>query len=142
MTLEPEDRAFVFAYRLRDAATRWLRPNGQDPGVLESIVLERFLDAIPARTSAWVRYHSPPSVKAAVRLAEEHLAVQREATPRTAAGSTPRDGGVWRGPDHPGIKTRFPVLRREGFPRRGHLNFQGWCAGGADNPVTCAGIAP
>nr|XP_061833374.1 zinc finger protein 444-like [Nerophis lumbriciformis] len=60
--------------------------------MLESIILEQFIDALPARTSAWVRYHSSPDVKTAVKLAEEHLAVQREATPkdsRKAHPSTP-----------------------------------------------------
>ncbi|XP_061762668.1 zinc finger and SCAN domain-containing protein 25-like [Nerophis ophidion] len=88
MKLEPNGRPFVFAYQLRDAATRWLQPNGQDQKMLEAIILEQFLDAIPTRTSAWVRYHSPPDVKAAERIAEEHLAVHREATPRMAAGLT------------------------------------------------------
>nr|XP_061840441.1 zinc finger protein 444-like [Nerophis lumbriciformis] len=89
MKLGSEDRPFVLAYRMRDAATRWLQPNGLDPKMLESIILEQFIDALPARTSAWVRYHSSPDVKTAVKLAEEHLAVQREATPKTAERPTP-----------------------------------------------------
>nr|XP_061838655.1 zinc finger protein 75D-like isoform X3 [Nerophis lumbriciformis] len=89
MMLGPGDRPFVLAFQLRDAATRWLQPNGLDPKMLEAIVLERFVETIPARTSAWVRYHSPPDVKAAVKLAEEHLAVQRETTTKTAKGPTP-----------------------------------------------------
>ncbi|XP_072768304.1 neurotrophin receptor-interacting factor homolog [Nerophis lumbriciformis] len=89
MMLGPGDRPFVLAFQPRDAATRWLQPNGLDPKMLEAIVLERFVEAIPARTSAWVRYHSPPDVKAAVKLAEEHLAVQRETTTKTAKGPTP-----------------------------------------------------
>ncbi|XP_061765374.1 zinc finger protein 446-like [Nerophis ophidion] len=59
MKLEPDGRPFIFTYQLRDAATRWLQPNGQDQKMLEAIILEQFLDAIPTRTSAWVRYHSP-----------------------------------------------------------------------------------
>ncbi|XP_061883609.1 uncharacterized protein LOC133634961 [Entelurus aequoreus] len=86
MKLGPGDRPFVLAFQLRDAATR---ANGLDPKMLEAIVLEQFVEAIPARTSAWVRYHSPTDVKAAVKLAEEHLAVQREAETKTAEGPTP-----------------------------------------------------
>nr|XP_061781366.1 uncharacterized protein LOC133572567 [Nerophis lumbriciformis] len=101
MKLGSEDRPFVLAYRMRDAATRWLQPNGLDPKMLESIILEQFIDALPARTSAWVRYHSSPDVKTAVKLAEEHLAVQRKATPKTAERPTPaprrRLAPLWEG---------------------------------------------
>ncbi|XP_061910302.1 uncharacterized protein LOC133654192 isoform X1 [Entelurus aequoreus] len=87
--LGPEDQPFVLAYRMRDAATRWLEPNGLDSKMLESIILEQFIDALPAKTSAWVQYHSSPDVKTAVKMAEEHLAVQREATAKTAERPTP-----------------------------------------------------
>nr|XP_061820110.1 uncharacterized protein LOC133608675 [Nerophis lumbriciformis]XP_061820111.1 uncharacterized protein LOC133608675 [Nerophis lumbriciformis] len=125
MKLGSEDRPFVLAYRMRDAATRWLQPNGLDPKMLESIILEQFIDALPARTSAWVRYHSSPDVKTAVKLAEEHLAVQREATPKTAERPTPaprrRLAPLWGGwrrrpgssdharPSHPEPTSRSPT---------------------------------
>ncbi|XP_061755561.1 uncharacterized protein LOC133552366 [Nerophis ophidion] len=89
MRLGQEDRPFVLAQQLRDAATRGLQPNGQDPKVVEKILLERFIDAIPPWTAAWVRYHRPADVKAAVTLAEDHLAVQREATKKTAERPIP-----------------------------------------------------
>nr|XP_061815125.1 zinc finger protein with KRAB and SCAN domains 3-like [Nerophis lumbriciformis] len=154
MKLGSEDRPFVLAYRMRDAATRWLQPNGLDPKMLESIILEQFIDALPARTSAWVRYHSSPDVKTAVKLAEEHLAVQREATPKTAERPTPaprrRHAPTYtqQGGGHGAIISpllvhfRVPALRRGGFPRRWRLKHQGRCAGGADGSVTCAGSAP
>ncbi|XP_061769286.1 uncharacterized protein LOC133560608 [Nerophis ophidion] len=123
MKLASEGQPFIFSHRLRDAATKWLQPNGQDTKMLEEVVLEQFLDGIPARTSAWVRYHSPPVVQTAVRLVEEHLAVHREATPTTARKTPPthrrqlaprwggasqeRRGGPW--PDYRRPASRFPT---------------------------------
>ncbi|XP_061772977.1 kit ligand a isoform X2 [Nerophis ophidion] len=43
------------------------------------ILMEQFIDALPPRTAAWVRYHHPADVKTAVILAEDHPAVHREA---------------------------------------------------------------
>ncbi|XP_061910676.1 putative SCAN domain-containing protein SCAND2P [Entelurus aequoreus] len=77
MRLGQEERPFALGQQLRDAATRWLQPGGIEE-VIEQIILEQFLEGIPARTSAWVRYHRPQSVAAAVALAEDHLAVHRE----------------------------------------------------------------
>ncbi|KAM6938626.1 uncharacterized protein PEZ65_004871 [Lycodopsis pacificus] len=76
--LGPEDRPFAFAQRLRDDAARWLQPEspGGAQGVLEKVVLEQFIGALPARTSAWVRYHRAPTLGTAITLAEDHLAVQ------------------------------------------------------------------
>ncbi|XP_061817260.1 uncharacterized protein [Nerophis lumbriciformis] len=45
---------------------------------MELILLEQFLEATLARTSAGVRYHRPRDLAAAVVLAEDHLAVHRE----------------------------------------------------------------
>ena len=56
--------------------------------VVEQVALERFIEGLPARTSAWVRYRRPESLSAAVDLAESHLppppTAQRPPTPRTA----------------------------------------------------------
>ncbi|XP_061910523.1 uncharacterized protein LOC133654285 [Entelurus aequoreus] len=49
----PEERPFALGQQLRDAATRWLQPGGIEE-VIEQIILEQFLEAIPARTSACV----------------------------------------------------------------------------------------
>ncbi|XP_056277638.1 uncharacterized protein LOC130198498 [Pseudoliparis swirei] len=75
--LGPEDRPFAFGQQLRDAAARWLQPGNSAAAqaVVERIVLEQFVGGLPARTSAWVRCHRPGGMKAAITLAEDHLAV-------------------------------------------------------------------
>ncbi|XP_034446667.1 uncharacterized protein LOC117764737 [Hippoglossus hippoglossus] len=73
--LPPAARA---EYRhLRDAATRWLQPGGSaaEDTMLGKVVLEQLIWGLPDRTSAWVRYHWPATLEAAVTLAEDHLAV-------------------------------------------------------------------
>ena len=67
-------RPFAFAQPLRDQARRWLVPDQNSAeDVVEQVALERFVEGLPARTSAWVRYHRPESLSAAVNLAESHL---------------------------------------------------------------------
>ena len=67
------DRPFAFAQQLWDQA-RWLVPDQNSAeDVVEQVALERFVEGLPARTSAWVRYHRPESLSAAVNLAESHL---------------------------------------------------------------------
>ncbi|KAM6944694.1 regulator of G-protein signaling 3-like [Lycodopsis pacificus] len=92
--LGPEDRPFAFAQRLRDDAARWLQP--ESPGgaqeVLEKVVLEQFVGALPARTAAWVRYHRPPTLGTAITLAEDHLAVH--ASGLGDSGTSPADAGT------------------------------------------------
>ncbi|XP_056282655.1 uncharacterized protein LOC130201606 [Pseudoliparis swirei] len=86
--LGAEDRPFAFGQRLADAAGRWLQPEGSATAqaVVEKIVLEQFIGGLPARTSAWVRCHRPTGMKAAVTLAEDHLAVHG---PGKAEGDRP-----------------------------------------------------
>ena len=75
--LGSEDRPFAYAQQQRDAATRWLQPGGSaaEDTMLGKVVLEQFIGGLPDRTSAWVRYHRPAMLEAAVTLAEDHLAV-------------------------------------------------------------------
>ena len=43
-----------------DQARRWLVPDRNTAeDVVEQVDLERFVEWLPARTSAWVRYHRP-----------------------------------------------------------------------------------
>ena len=94
--LGPEDRPFSFSLQLRDAAARWLQP-GETAGetrMLDQVVLEQFVEALPPRTNHWVRYHRPADLAAAVALAEDHLAVHPrtrspEESPRVADRPTP-----------------------------------------------------
>ncbi|XP_030196184.1 uncharacterized protein LOC115531196 isoform X2 [Gadus morhua] len=88
------DRPFAFAQQLRDQA-RWCLVPDQNSAenVVEQVALERFVEGLPARTSAWVRCHRPESLSAAVDLAESHLqpppTAQRPPTPvpRTKPGT-------------------------------------------------------
>jgi len=76
-TVGPDDRPFAYAQWLKDAATRWLQPEstGGSQAVTERVILEQFLEGLPARTSTWVFCHWPTSPEAAITLAEDHLAV-------------------------------------------------------------------
>ncbi|XP_061826487.1 uncharacterized protein [Nerophis lumbriciformis] len=85
MRLGKEDRPFAFGQRLQEAATRWLQPGEGDGRLLDQILLEQFVEAIPTRTANWIRYHRPRDLAAAVTLAENHLAVHREEQPTPAA---------------------------------------------------------
>ena len=63
------DRPFAFAQQLRDQARRWLVPDRNTAEeVVEQVAMERFVEGLPARTSAWVRYHRPESLSAATCL--------------------------------------------------------------------------
>ena len=98
-----EDRPFAYAQRLTDLARRWLQPEIRSAaGVVEQVVLERFVTGLPAATATWVRCHRPSSLSAAVTLAEDHLvhcptpprgvkpepAPRRKFLPRAAAAAT------------------------------------------------------
>uniref|UniRef100_A0AAQ4REK5 Gypsy retrotransposon integrase-like protein 1 n=1 Tax=Gasterosteus aculeatus aculeatus TaxID=481459 RepID=A0AAQ4REK5_GASAC len=139
--LGPEDRPFPFAQRLTDAANRWLQPEGAGgaPAVVEKVVMEQFLEGLPPRTAAWVRYHRPATLEAAVTLAEDHLAVHpggrgeggrptastqpvpapRRSSPRPVATRpppSPRALAPQRGTDPPGLAGTLPDLQRAPQP--------------------------
>ncbi|KAK0136850.1 Zinc finger and SCAN domain-containing protein 23 [Merluccius polli] len=75
--LGPAERPFIFAQQLKDAATRWLQPGGSagEGRILEKIVLEQFVEGLPAATSDWVMCHRPADLAGAITLAEDHLAI-------------------------------------------------------------------
>ncbi|XP_077954435.1 uncharacterized protein LOC120834331 isoform X1 [Gasterosteus aculeatus] len=135
------DRPFPFAQRLTDAANRWLQPEGAGgaPAVVEKVVMEQFLEGLPPRTAAWVRYHRPATLEAAVTLAEDHLAVHpggrgeggrptastqpvpapRRSSPRPVATRpppSPRALAPQRGTDPPGLAGTLPDLQRAPQP--------------------------
>ena len=142
------DRPFAFAQQLMDQARRWLVPDRNTAeDVVEQVALERFVEGLPARTSAWVRYHRPESLSAAVVLAESHLqpppAGQRHrhrahVPVRLPHGGTDqprrrgRDGGAFQS----GHMSRLPApLHRRALRR------QGRGAGGAGGLATSGGSA-
>ncbi|KAK0142676.1 Neurotrophin receptor-interacting factor [Merluccius polli] len=94
--LGPADWPFVFAQQIKDAATRWLQPGGSagEGRMLEKIVLEQFVEGLPAATSDWVICHRPADLAGAITLAEDHLAVlsrgrAQEGRPASPGGPTP-----------------------------------------------------
>uniref|UniRef100_A0AAQ4RXT8 CCHC-type domain-containing protein n=1 Tax=Gasterosteus aculeatus aculeatus TaxID=481459 RepID=A0AAQ4RXT8_GASAC len=139
--LGPGDRPFTFAQRLADAANRWLQPEGAGggPAVVEKVVTEQFLEGLPPRTAAWVRYHRPTALEAAVTLAEDHLAVHpgghgeggrpttstqpvpapRRRSPLPVAARpppSPRALAPQRGTDPPGLAGTLPDVQRAPQP--------------------------
>ncbi|XP_072767927.1 uncharacterized protein [Nerophis lumbriciformis] len=98
MRLGKEDRPFAFGQRLQEAATRLLQPGEGDGRLLDQIVLEQFVEAIPTRTANWIRYHRPRDLAAAVTLAENHLAVPAAASRTSPAQTAPQTLGqaCWR----------------------------------------------
>ncbi|XP_072768368.1 uncharacterized protein [Nerophis lumbriciformis] len=106
MRLGKEDRPFAFGQRLQEAATRWLQPGEGDGRLLDQIVLEQFVEAIPTRTANWIRYHRPRDLAAAVTLAENHLAVHREERERHIPHFFPRDPPSALSPQVPDAASR------------------------------------
>ena len=108
---------------------------------MDAVVLERFSEGLPARTSAWVRYHRPETLEEAVELAESHLAPPSP-SPRSLP-PTPRADAA--GPSGPRRERPTPALRARwlgGGPnslpltRRRALGRQGRHVGGAANLAT------
>ncbi|XP_077948365.1 uncharacterized protein LOC144388950 [Gasterosteus aculeatus] len=136
----------AFGQRLRDAATRWLQPDGAGgvQGVLTRVVLEQFGEGLPARTAAWVQCHRPTTLEAAITLAEDHLAVHpnghvtgriRQCWPDQELR---RDPGRLRGwCRFPLPTTHRPRGTRAPFPtHREVLKRRGRSVGGAGGSVT------
>lgn len=68
-----EDRPFAWA--------EWWLQLGQLAGqakLVDKVVLEQFVEGVPAETARWVRCHRPGSLEVAVTLAEDHLAAKAE----------------------------------------------------------------
>lgn len=64
--LGPADFPFIYTQQLKDAVIRWRQP-GESAGkgqMLEQVVLEQFMEGLPAGTSEWVRYHRPKDLAA------------------------------------------------------------------------------
>ena len=58
LVLATGDCPFAYAQRLNDLARWWLHPEIRSAtGVVEQVVLERFLGGLPTATAAWVRCH-------------------------------------------------------------------------------------
>uniref|UniRef100_A0A669EMK6 CCHC-type domain-containing protein n=1 Tax=Oreochromis niloticus TaxID=8128 RepID=A0A669EMK6_ORENI len=78
--LTGKDRPFAWARKLHDPAVRWLQPGSSEGETLlvDKVVLEQFVEGLPAETARWVRCHRPASLEVAMTLAEDHLAARAE----------------------------------------------------------------
>ena len=82
LSMADEEYPFAYAQRLTDLARRWLQLEIRSRvGVVEQVVLERFVAGWPVATATWVRCHCPSSLSTAVTLAEDHM-VHCPAPPR------------------------------------------------------------
>ena len=95
LVLAADDRPFAYAQRLADFTRRWLQLEVRSAaGVVEQVVLKRFVAGVPAATATWVCCHRPSSLSAAVTLAEDHM-VQCPAPPH---GEKPEPAPRWKFP--------------------------------------------
>ncbi|XP_061907767.1 uncharacterized protein LOC133652731 [Entelurus aequoreus] len=118
MRLGQEERPFALGQQLRDATTRWLQP-GQVGEVIEQIILEQFLEAIPD-----VSLDPLPSA------------------PRRGSGSSLGGGPPVRPPgkrERGEGHSRARSLSTLCFPRKRHVECLGRCAGGVGGSDTCSG---
>ncbi|XP_007648308.1 neurotrophin receptor-interacting factor 1 isoform X1 [Cricetulus griseus] len=65
--------------QLRELCHRWLQPNIHSKNwILELLVLEQFLSALPEKLRVWVESHHPEDCQAAVALVENVTSVSKE----------------------------------------------------------------
>ncbi|XP_016834737.1 LOW QUALITY PROTEIN: neurotrophin receptor-interacting factor homolog isoform X1 [Cricetulus griseus] len=78
--------------QLRELCHRWLQPNIHSKNwILELLVLEQFLSALPEKLRVWVESHHPEDCQAAVALVENVTSVSKEgAVPACHKESTDR----------------------------------------------------
>ena len=99
--LGPAYRPFVFTQQHKDAVTRWLQPgdSASEGRLLEKIILEQFVEGLPAATLDWMHCHRPADLAVAVT--------------RTTWPSSPGPGTWWAASlSHAGT----PQKTRAGFP--------------------------
>ncbi|MGH0190941.1 UNVERIFIED_CONTAM: hypothetical protein FKN15_053919 [Acipenser sinensis] len=88
----PEEHPRTLAHRLNEDARGWLRPDATTKaGLVEVIVVERFMECLAPEPRLWVQRQAPATLDQAVALAEQYLAA--EPTParlpeRSTAGSS------------------------------------------------------
>jgi len=93
---------FAMAHQMMDTAGRWLPPDERSSRqLLEEVVWEGFILALPPSTAEWVMCYSPASLDEVINLAEDHLALPPQT--RGEGGQAPslhlRHGPVpWRPP--------------------------------------------
>ena len=69
-------RPFTLAHQMMDAVCRWLKPDERDTRqLMEEVVREGFVHALPPATAEWITCHWPTTLDAAINLAEDHMAI-------------------------------------------------------------------
>lgn len=96
---EPGARAQAVAQCLKDWATHWVMPASYSPTeILESVLLEQYLDILPTTIQTWACQQNHSTVRVAVQLTEDFMAAGwssqneyprfGEAQPQPPEGST------------------------------------------------------
>ncbi|XP_075753964.1 uncharacterized protein LOC142818437 [Pelodiscus sinensis] len=122
----PGARPRAVAQKLRDLGWRWLEPEKRSgTHVAETIVLEQFIQILPAGAQRWVRRHRREALADAVSLMEDYLAAEipgeKETWGRQARGRTEREARTpqpqSRGERRPASPSRNIPVRRTSLGR-------------------------
>ncbi|XP_075779883.1 uncharacterized protein LOC142830215 [Pelodiscus sinensis] len=71
------ERPRAVAQRIREAGLRWLEPSNKTAAqVADLVVLEQYLQVLPAEGQQWVRRHLPGTMEEAVTLMEHFMAAE------------------------------------------------------------------
>ena len=105
--LGPGDSPRSLFYRIQDLGNRWLRRDGGTiDTVIDKVLLEQFMEALPPPVRAWVRQHPNISTTAAVEFA---CAYHRSSGPRPVVEKSLGSASAnWRA-TLPRLPARFPV---------------------------------